>query len=260
MALAASRDMETLFDHLRVDEEAAASAEKRALVVEVQRRLCKHFGCPVKYFHTLDPLSELVSSMLSHRTRNRDSGQAYRNLRATFGDWNAVADAEVAAVELAISPCTWPEHKAPAIQRVLRTVREKVGDLNAESLDFLAKLPVPEARAWLEALPGVGPKTSAATLSFSTLRMRALPVDSHHHRVAQRLELIGPKVDVGPSHAELAALLPDEWDSQDVYDHHEVLMFLGQQICHWRSPACSSCPLLDLCPTGRERASVPHGD
>ncbi|MBL7309446.1 endonuclease III domain-containing protein, partial [Escherichia coli] len=85
-------------------------------------------------------------------------------------------------------------------------------------LAFLADMEVEAARAWLQAIPGVGPKTSAAVLSFSTLRMPALPVDSHHHRVAQRLGLIGKTVDVGPSHPILRAQLPADWSAQDLYD------------------------------------------
>ena len=245
--------MATLFDHLDAPNAAAEAADLRAKALEVHRRLCTVYGCPVAYFHALDPLSELVSSMLSHRTRNRDSGEAFRRLRAAFADWNAVADAATEDVEEAISPCTWPELKAPRIQQVLEEVRRRVGSLNETSLDFLADLPVDAARKWLEDLSGVGPKTSAAVLSFSRLRRPALPVDSHHHRVAQRLGLIPPNVDVGPSHARLAALLPPDWDAQRVYDHHEVLMFHGQQVCHWRSPACGRCPLLDLCPAGQSR-------
>ena len=110
-----------------------------------------------------------------------------------------------------------------------------------------------EARAWLERLPGIGPKTSAAVLSFSTLRRAALPVDSHHHRVAIRTGLIPPSLAVGPSHRVLAAQLPPDWDAQQVYDNHEVLMLHGQRCCFFRQPACGRCPLLDLCPAGQER-------
>jgi endonuclease-3 len=115
---------------------------------------------------------------------------------------------------------------------------------------------VPEARAWLESIPGIGPKTSAAVLSFSTLRKAALPVDSHHHRVAQRTGLISAATDVGPSHAALAALLPPDWDAQAVYDHHEVMMLHGQQCCFFKNPACRRCPILDLCPTGQGRLAA----
>ena len=230
-------------------------------LLEVHDRLCRHFGCPIAYFHDLEPLDELVSALLSHRTRNADSGRAFRTLRARFPDWAAVRDAPVAAVQDAISGCTWPEAKAPALQRTLRAITERRGAL---SLTHLAGMPVAEARAWLEALPGVGPKTSAAVLSFSTLRSRALPVDSHHHRVAQRLGLIPAKLAVGPAHRVMEAMLPAEWGAQAVYDHHEVLMLHGQRTCHFHCPACARCVLFDLCPTGRAlhghgAVRQPHG-
>ena len=221
-------------------------------LLEVHRRLCAVYECPIPYFHHLDPLSELVSSLLSHRTKNADSGRAFKALRAEFGDdWAAVRDAPVARVQALISAVTWPEQKAPRIQAVLREIgHRRGGDL---SLDFLAGMTPADARAWLEALPGVGPKTSAAVLSFSSLRMRALPVDSHHHRVAARLGIISERLPVGASHAVLEAMLPAEWDAQQVYDHHEVLMLHGQRCCYFAAPACERCAVLELCPTGQTR-------
>ena len=235
---------------IEVDE----ATREKALVVH--ERLCAAYGCPIAFFHNLDPLSELVSSLLSHRTKNADSGRAFRQLRARFPDWAAVCDAPTAEVEEAIAPVTWPEQKAPRIQAVLRAIAERRGGLDEHSLDFLAELPAPEARTWLEAIPGVGPKTSAAVLLFSRLRIAALPVDSHHHRVAVRLGLIPASVDVGPSHAILAAQLPPEWDAQTVYDNHEALMLHGQRCCFHHNPACGRCPVLELCPTGQARVGT----
>ncbi len=216
--------------------------------LEIHCRLCRLYGCPIAYFHALDPVSELVSSLLSHRTRNADSGAAFKALRKRFPEWADVAAASTAEVEAAIAGVTWPEQKAPRIQSVLRAIAAERGAL---SLDFLADLPVEEARAWLERLPGVGPKTSAAVLSFSVLRRPALPVDSHHHRVAARTGLIASNLPVGPSHRVLAVQLPADWDAQQIYDNHEVLMLHGQRCCFFRKPACARCPLLDLCPTGQ---------
>ena len=215
---------------------------------DIHHPLCRLYGCPIAYFHALDPLSELVSSLLSHRTRNADSGAAFKARRARFPDGRSVRDAPVAEVQQTIARVTWPEQKAPRIQSILRAIQAERGEL---SLDFLADLPVAEARAWLQLLPGVGPKTSAAVLSFSLLRRAALPVDSHHHRVAARTGLIPAGMAVGPSHVVLAAQLPPEWDAQQVYDNHEVLMLHGQRCCYWRNPACGRCPLLDLCPAGQ---------
>ena len=218
---------------------------------EIHQRLCREYGCPIGYFHTLDPLSELVSALLSHRTRNADSGQAYRSLRARFPDWEAVRDAPTDAVQDAIAACTWPEQKAPRVQAVLRELTRR-GD-GTLSLDFLRDWPADRIRVWLETLPGVGPKTSAAVTSFSTLRGKALPVDSHHHRVAVRVGLIPAAMAVGPAHDVLERQLPDDWDAQQVYDNHQVMMKHGKKVCLWRAPRCQRCVLLDLCPTGLAR-------
>jgi endonuclease-3 len=90
-------------------------AALRAKVLEIHRRLCAEYGCPIGYFHDLDPLSELVSSLLSHRTKNRDSGRAFRQLRTAFPTWAAVRDAPVASrPSSARSPGGW---KAPRARR-----------------------------------------------------------------------------------------------------------------------------------------------
>ena len=160
----------------------------------IHQRLCASYGCPIPYFHSFDPLSELISSLLSHRTRNADSGRAFKALRARYVDWSALKNAPTDEIEETIQGVTWPEQKAPRLRAVPQAIEERHGSL---SLDFLGQMPVEEARAWLESIPGVGPKTSAAVLSFSSLRKAALPVDSHHHRVAQRTGLIAKSVSVG---------------------------------------------------------------
>lgn len=227
----------------------APSPQLLAKARDVHQRLCHAYGCPVSYFHSLDPLSELVSSLLSHRTRNKDSGDAFKALRAKYaGDWQRVIDAPTSEIELTIHAVTWPELKAPRIQQVLRDVKARHGSL---SLAFLARMPAREAVAWLRAIPGVGPKTAAAVLSFSSLRMRALPVDSHHHRVAERLELIPKGTSLERAHELLAAQLPDGADAQLAYDNHEVLMFHGQRCCFHHKPACERCVLANLCPSSR---------
>ncbi len=229
------------------------SPDLRDRALAAHERLCETYECPVPYFHDLDPTSELVSSLLSHRTRNADSARAFRTLRERFETWEAVRDAPAADVENAVSACTWPEQKAPRIQQVLATIAERRdGDL---SLDFLGGLPVAEARSWLESLPGVGPKTSAAVLLFSRLRRPALPVDSHHYRVAVRLGLVSARVPVGRAHAILEAQLPEGWSAQQVYDNHEVMMLHGQRCCFFNRPACERCPVLDMCPFGQEEVS-----
>jgi endonuclease III len=222
--------------------------------IATHERLCSVYGCPVPYFSNRDPLSELISALLSHRTKNADSHRAFQQLIQQFPTWEAVRDAPTAEVEQAIAASTWAEQKAPRIQQVLRLIGERCQ--GQWSLDFLGRLSVPEARAWLESLPGVGPKTSAAVLSFSRLRQRALPVDSHHHRVAVRLGLIANQVNVGAAHAILQAQLPESWTAQQVYDHHEVMMLHGQRCCYYHNPACDRCVVFNYCPFGQTRMSL----
>ena len=228
-------------------------AALKAKALAVHHTLCGVYGCPVPFFSDSDPVSSLVGNLLSHRTKNADTARALSSLRAAFPTWEAVRDAPTLEVQHAIRASTWPEQKAPRLQAVLRGVSERRGALN---LEFLGELAVPEARAWLEGLPGVGPKTSAATLLFSSLRMPAMPVDSHHHRVALRLELIPASTAVGPAHALLERLLPEGWSAQQVYDHHEVFMLHGQQCCFFANPACQRCAVLDQCPTGQARLGL----
>jgi endonuclease III len=229
----------------------AITPEIQQKLIEVHDRLCQEYGCPIAYFHSLDPLSELVSALLSHRTRNADSAQAFNQLRQRFDTWEAVRDAPVKEIESAIARCTWADQKAPRVKQVLHVISDRCNGIL--TLDFLSDLDVKDARAWLEELPGVGPKTSAAVLAFSSLRRRALPVDSHHHRVAIRLGLIPEAIAVGPAHALLEAQLPAEWTAQQVYDNHEVLMLHGQRCCYYRNPACERCVILAWCPHGQKR-------
>ncbi|MGI4749317.1 MAG: endonuclease III domain-containing protein [Janthinobacterium lividum] len=225
---------------------------KEEFVLEIHHRLSAVYGSQINYFHDLDPLSELVSALLSHRTKNRDSGQAFNNLRNAFGSWEAVRDAPTDVVQATISPCTWPEQKAPRIQQVLSLITERLGVL---SLNFLTGLEVAEARKWLEELPGVGPKTSAAVLSFSTLRAKALPVDSHHFRVAVRLGIIDAKIGEAKANRVLENLLPPDFTAHEMYDNHQVMMRHGQKVCFHFKPACLNCVLLDVCPTGQNLTS-----
>jgi endonuclease-3 len=221
---------------------------KEEFVLTIHQRLSEVYGSQIKYFHDLDPLSELVSALLSHRTKNRDSGIAFNNLRNIFGSWENVRDGSTEMIQTAISPCTWPEQKAPRLQQILGLITERCGRL---SLEFLADMDVAAARKWLEELPGVGPKTSAAVMSFSSLRAKALPVDSHHFRVAVRLGIIDAKIGEAKANRVLENLLPPDFTAQEMYDNHQVMMRHGQKVCFHFKPDCKNCVLLDVCPTGQ---------
>jgi len=158
-----------------------------AKALMVTQRLTEHYG--VAQWSKKDPMSMLVDIILSHRTRDEQTAEAYANLLRRFGSWEAVRDAPTSEVQDTIANVNWPEVKAPRLQALMRRITEERGELN---LDFLRDLPPEEGAAWLNRLDGVGPKTTACVLLFSA-RKPLLPVDTHVHRVSIRLGLIGQK-------------------------------------------------------------------
>jgi endonuclease-3 len=202
----------------------------------------------------MDPISELVSTILSQNTNDVNRDRAFSRLRERFPDWEAVRDADVEAVKEAIAISGLANHKGPAIQRALRHISERTppipmgtdarahSDARDLSLEFLRDLPVEEAKAWLTAIKGVGPKTAAIVLLFS-LGRPAFPVDTHVHRVTGRLGLIGPKVTREQAHILLEELLPEDL----YYAFHLNVIRHGREVCTARNPRCEACALADLC-------------
>lgn len=219
---------------------------ENALIAEIQRRLLACLGRPGP-FRPLDPVSQLVMGIIGGRTLGADSLRAFKGLLVGFPSWEALRDGPGPAVEAAIRPVTYGEAKARHLQRALRLVTALRGRLD---LDFLGDWPVEPALAWLERLPGVGRKVSAATLNFSTLRRPALVIDTHHLRVVARLRLVGPHATIATAYDHIVPRLPRSWDAADLDDHHQLLKRLGQRHCHAQAPSCGACPLRDLCPSG----------
>lgn len=208
--------------------------------MEVYRRLVELHGAR-PLVPRRDPLHELISTMLSQRTNWRNEDLAYRRMWERFGSWQAIRDADVAELTEVISPSSFAEAKAPNIQRVLTRIFEERGEAD---LGFLADLPVEQGLEWLLSLPGVGLKTASLVLLFCFAKP-VLPVDTHVHRVSQRVGLIAPRLNPTAAHAPLLALLPA--DPYVLYNFHMALLRHGQKICVFRDPHCERCPLPDLC-------------
>jgi len=186
-----------------------------------------------------DPLDELILTILSQNTSDRNSGRAYRMLRAKYPTWEQVLAAPLPELYEVIKPAGLGNIKAPRIQNTLDAILTRRGTL---SLDFLDELSLEDAKAWLRSLDGIGPKTAACVLLFA-LGKPALPVDTHVHRVARRLGLIGPRVSADAAHALLEAVLPPE----AIYPFHIDMIQHGRLVCHAQRPRCAECPLNDLC-------------
>ena len=216
----------------------------------IRDRLRVAYGGPVLREHRA-PIDELVLTVLSQSTNDRNRDVAYRRLRERFPSWEEVREAPEAEVEAAIRPGGISRVKARRIQDMLRA-------LHGDDLAWLADAPLDEARGYLCALPGVGRKTAACVLLFSFGRPD-VPVDTHVYRVGSRLGLFRPGAPFDEAHDELSRLA----EPGDAYEIHMSMIRHGRRTCTARSPRCPECVLRRMCPYGRARMrsleSVPDG-
>jgi endonuclease-3 len=207
----------------------------------IHARLLKRFGRLVPP-RSVDPLDELILTVLSQHTSDLNAGRAFAALRAAFPHgWEQVVRAPTERVADAIRSGGLANTKAPRIQEILREVERREG---AYDLSRLTEMTDREARDYLTSLPGIGPKTAAVVLSFA-LGRDALPVDTHVLRVSRRLGLIPPATSAERADRMLHALVPDGLRTS----LHVALIRLGREICKAPLPRCRQCPLKDLCPT-----------
>jgi endonuclease III len=206
----------------------------------IRDRLRREYGRPVLRPHRA-PIDELILTVLSQNTNDRNRDVAWARLRERLPTWDAVREAPVAEIEDAIRPGGLAPTKAVRIKRILQALGE-------DDLCWLEDAPLPEARGYLCSLPGVGRKTAACVLLFSFGRPE-VPVDTHVYRVATRLGLIRPGASFDEAHDEMLRLV----DPDDAYEVHVLLIRHGRRTCIAREPRCGECPLRRMCPEGRRR-------
>jgi endonuclease-3 len=211
----------------------------RRRVSAVRERLREMYGVPVMEPHG-DPIAELVLTVLSQSTNDRNRDVAYLRLRERFPSWESVRDAPVEEIEEAIRPGGISKVKSVRIKAIL----EAIGDLD---LAWMKDAPVAESQAYLCALPGVGRKTAACVLLFS-YGLRDVPVDTHVSRVGMRLHLLEPGAPFDRLHDQMVAITPPGAE----LELHVNLLRHGRRTCHSQRPACGACALRRMCPSRRE--------
>ncbi len=221
----------------------AAPAVRPLSARRVVGRLLKVYG-PSRVPRRLDPLAELILTILSQSTSDRNSRPAYETLLERFDDWDALRKARVGGIAKAIRRAGLANQKAPRIKQLLQRLHREHG---ATTLDHLEAMTDDEARAYLASFEGVGPKTAACVLLFACGRP-VLPVDTHVHRLSKRLQLIDSKTTAAAAHDLLQRQLRDS----EVLDFHVLLIKHGRSVCKAISPHCRDCVLLDRCAAGQK--------
>ena len=247
---------------------AGLAVERPGLILFVLDRLAEVTGRPV-WQPRLDPVSELILTILTQNSADINAEVAFAALRATYPsapapagaataeprhfpgwggvglpdmpppDWDAVESAPIPELTDVIRPGGLANQKAPRLQAALRAL---VANGGSHSLEFLADKPPLEARDWLSAIPGIGKKTASVVLLFS-FGTPLMPVDRHVERVSHRIGLIPPKATADDAHElYLAMLEPDQ-----MHEAHVNLIQHGRRTCHARKPACDACPVASRC-------------
>jgi endonuclease-3 len=248
-------------------------------VARIRNRLRELYGIPRMAPHGR-PLDELILTVLSQSTNDRNRDVAFLRLRERFAkagrpiDYVAVLAAPVAEVEEAIRPGGISKVKSARIQAILAAIAASAGEMqvarevgqadegtpgreadampgndNRLSLEWMRDTPVETSRAYLCSLPGVGRKTAACVLLFS-YGLPDIPVDTHVSRVGTRLGLFRPGAPFEELHDEMLALTP----AGEELEFHVNLLRHGRRTCHARTPACHECALARMCPSRQPQA------
>jgi len=183
--------------------------------------------------HAENPFQVLIGTILSQRTRDANTDVASARLFARFPDATSLARAKVSEVEPLIRATGFYRVKARVVRRVASEILARFAGT------------VPREYASLVSLPGVGPKTANCVLVFG-YGIPAIPVDTHVHRIANRLGVVRTKT---PEATEAA--LRERVDARYWIPLNPLLVQHGQNLCRPNRPRCPACPIADQCATGR---------
>lgn len=176
-----------------------------------------------------DPFRALVSCLLSAQSRDENTAKARDALFGLADTPRGILALPDEVIAAAIKPCGLYNTKTRNLRRLCDALIDSCGGV------------VPRTREGLMSLPGIGRKCADIMLLF-TYGEPAIAVDTHVHRVCNRLGLAAGKTE-----AETARTLDDRAPDWAKYDGHLWLLEFGKRICRSRAPACDSCFLRDLC-------------
>ncbi len=218
-------------------KEPIKTVETSSKIETVVQLLESEFGIP--NWRRKDPLDELILTILSQNTNDRNRDNGYVRLRNQFPTWAEVLDAPISAIEEAIRPAGLSNQKSTSIKGALAWVKERFGSL---SLQGLRSLENDEVIQLLTSQKGVGVKTAAVLLAFS-LDRDLCPVDTHVHRIALRLGWVKEGTSAEKTFTAIRSSMPEG----KAASFHLNLLKFGRTICTARSPKCEVCPLWDDC-------------
>jgi endonuclease III len=182
--------------------------------------------------HAENPFQVLIGTILSQRTRDENTDRASARLFAKYPDARSLANATARQIEPLIRETGFYHTKAKGIRACSREILDRFGGV------------VPQTLEELLTLPSVGPKTANCVLVFG-YGLPGMPVDTHVHRIANRLGVVRTKTPE-ETEAALRKVVPARY----WIPVNPLLVQHGQNLCRPIGPKCPECPVSDLCATG----------
>ena len=176
-----------------------------------------------------DPFRVLIATVLSQRTKDRVTALASSRLFARFPDAPSLSKADVRTVSRLIKPVGFYKTKARKIREIAGIILDQHQGRVPESIEELLKL------------PSVGRKTANCVLVYG-FRKPAIPVDTHVHRIFNRIGVVNTKTPED-TEMELTRIV----EKRDWLDLNDVFVKFGQLVCKPIGPKCPICPLNDRC-------------
>jgi len=207
-------------------------------IIKVLRLVNRAYGRP-KHLKKTDPVDELVRTILSQNTNDRNSLAAFAVLKREFRSWEALLKAPVGRIARLIKHAGLSNIKAKRIKGVLAEIKRRESRI---SLTVLKQLDPAAGLDYLRSLKGVGPKTAACVLLFGFSKP-VMPVDTHIFRVTKRLGLIPGRLNIEDAHEALTKLVPKRL----IYQFHLGIIEHGRRTCKAQNPRCGFCVLYNVC-------------
>lgn len=182
-----------------------------------------------------DPFKVLISTVLSQRTKDENTKRATNLLFSKFKTPEEIAKASERDLQVLVKSAGFFRVKALRIKMISKKIVER----------FSGK--VPDDIENLLSLPGVGRKTANCVLVYG-FQKNAIPVDTHVHRISNRLGWVKTK-NPEETERELSKKLNERYWLK----LNELMVRFGQRICLPRKPKCGECPIKRMCEYGKNR-------
>lgn len=207
-------------------------------IEKINTLLINHFGVPPKAKKNPTPLDAIIGTILSQNTNDKNSYQAYRNLKENFKNWDELSLLKPSQIEKYIKVAGLGKQKSKAIYEILQSLKEIHTNVSLNHIKNNSDEVILEE---LTSYKGVGVKTASCVLLFS-LERNICPVDTHVHRTLNRIGIVNTNTPEKTFYVILNKI-PDG----SAHSFHTNLIRLGREICKPANPNCSICPLLKIC-------------